>query len=346
MGLQVAIYTSIMAKNMHPVLHAFDEHYLKMTREGRYEIRATVKGKVNTSRQGRKHKADCSCGRPFLRCRCRCGGRQQQQQRRFHGACRFTTAPNALPSRPPAPPPFPAGSIMSESAPPPSPRTPPSSITTSASSTIPTMHRTPRPSPTDPHTSRPGPARARPNLKRTAFLVGPCSRCRSPIPQTAAARRARVTRRRPAQGAKEWDTVRDLGRVWADPRVRAGGFGPDNTLMVEAEERKARGCRGNAVLIEEYTRGQARQRWGLVDSDGVEAVDSDGVAGGWTRRQRCMCAEGGRPLVPGWTRMWWRGGTRIRMDAAADDPSNQGSLFIFRGRIRGKEKWMEGWKET
>jgi hypothetical protein len=56
------------------------------------------------------------------------------------------------------------------------------------------------------------------------------------------------------------DTVRDLSRVWKDPRIRAGGFGPGtgNTLMVEAlaEERKVRGCRDCAVIVEEYTRDQ------------------------------------------------------------------------------------------
>jgi hypothetical protein len=58
------------------------------------------------------------------------------------------------------------------------------------------------------------------------------------------------------QGAKPWDTVRDLRRVWDDPRVRGAGFGPANTLMVEAEPRKVRDWRGNAVVIDEYTGGQ------------------------------------------------------------------------------------------
>lgn len=55
------------------------------------------------------------------------------------------------------------------------------------------------------------------------------------------------------QGENEWDTVRDLNKIFRARKVRAGGFGKHNTLIVDAEARKVKNCKGNAIVLQEYT---------------------------------------------------------------------------------------------
>ena len=46
------------------------------------------------------------------------------------------------------------------------------------------------------------------------------------------------------QGEKEWDTIRDLPKVWRSPVIRRAGFDASNTVVFDAEPRKVRRAGG------------------------------------------------------------------------------------------------------
>lgn len=57
--------------------------------------------------------------------------------------------------------------------------------------------------------------------------------------------------RKDPNGARSWDTVRDLTKIWSDPR--ASGYGPTNTIMIEATPHKARFFTENTIHTNEFT---------------------------------------------------------------------------------------------
>jgi hypothetical protein len=56
----------------------------------------------------------------------------------------------------------------------------------------------------------------------------------------------------PRQGENEWDTIRDLSKIWSSPAIRRAGFNKRNTVVIDAEARKVRGCKKNAIVVREY----------------------------------------------------------------------------------------------
>lgn len=65
-------------------------------------------------------------------------------------------------------------------------------------------------------------------------------------------------------GAKDWDTVRDMHKIWTT-KGRAGyGFNARNTVMVDDSSRKMRQFPGNLVLIPEFKR-QEHYKDGTMD---------------------------------------------------------------------------------
>lgn len=56
------------------------------------------------------------------------------------------------------------------------------------------------------------------------------------------------------KGKEDWDTIRDLNRVWAHPIVASHGFDASNTLLIECEPRKAREWKANTISPTEYTK--------------------------------------------------------------------------------------------
>jgi len=46
-------------------------------------------------------------------------------------------------------------------------------------------------------------------------------------------------------------TVKDLGKVWSDKELK-GKFGPQNTLLIESDEKKARNFKANAFMVLPY----------------------------------------------------------------------------------------------
>ncbi len=49
----------------------------------------------------------------------------------------------------------------------------------------------------------------------------------------------------------EHATVRDLSKVWKAPELK-GRFGPQNTLVIDSDEKKVRNCRANSFLVFPY----------------------------------------------------------------------------------------------
>eukprot|EP00854_Cymbomonas_tetramitiformis_P032419 gene32419-41115_t len=54
------------------------------------------------------------------------------------------------------------------------------------------------------------------------------------------------------EGPNDWDTKRDLDLIWRVPKIRCQGFDHTNTLVIDAEERKVKDYRENALVVPEY----------------------------------------------------------------------------------------------
>ena len=50
----------------------------------------------------------------------------------------------------------------------------------------------------------------------------------------------------------EWDTYRDLEKVYESHFCRKGKYGPANTLVLDSDARKVQRCLGNAIVGEAY----------------------------------------------------------------------------------------------
>eukprot|EP00854_Cymbomonas_tetramitiformis_P029479 gene29479-36715_t len=59
------------------------------------------------------------------------------------------------------------------------------------------------------------------------------------------------------EGSNEWDTKRDLSLIWNAPWIKAQGFDRSNTLIIDAEARKVKDCKKNALVVPEYVEKEA-----------------------------------------------------------------------------------------
>ncbi|KAK3277329.1 hypothetical protein CYMTET_14653 [Cymbomonas tetramitiformis] len=60
-------------------------------------------------------------------------------------------------------------------------------------------------------------------------------------------------------GPNDWDTKRDLDLIWRVPKIRCQGFDHTNTLVIDAEERKVKDYRENALVVPEYDEVELRR---------------------------------------------------------------------------------------
>ncbi|CAM9279330.1 unnamed protein product [Choristocarpus tenellus] len=80
---------------------------------------------------------------------------------------------------------------------------------------------------------------------------------------------------RDPMGKNEWDTMRDLDRVWSESGRVGSGFGPEDTLMVDDSPQKLRHMPDNALIVPEYN--EARIYLETHSRDG-ERDGGDGAA--------------------------------------------------------------------
>ena len=53
------------------------------------------------------------------------------------------------------------------------------------------------------------------------------------------------------EGKKRTDTMRDLRRIWKNPRCK-GSFNALNTVMIDNEARKVRTCKENSIIVDSF----------------------------------------------------------------------------------------------
>lgn len=74
-------------------------------------------------------------------------------------------------------------------------------------------------------------------------------------------------------GVHNWDTMRDLGKIWTTRGKIGFGFDESNTIMVDDSPRKMRSFSGNAVIVPEYGERD-------IERDGGESAAAGGAGGG------------------------------------------------------------------
>ena len=57
---------------------------------------------------------------------------------------------------------------------------------------------------------------------------------------------------RDPDGEDEWDTKRDLQKIWTVSKVKDAGFDATNTILVDAERRKVRDWTKNSIVVKEF----------------------------------------------------------------------------------------------
>jgi hypothetical protein len=54
-------------------------------------------------------------------------------------------------------------------------------------------------------------------------------------------------------GANDWDTRRDLEKIWSVPKIKLENYNNTNTVLIDVEPRKCRTCAANAINPLEFT---------------------------------------------------------------------------------------------
>ena len=76
-----------------------------------------------------------------------------------------------------------------------------------------------------------------------------------PLPPDHCLRRRSMNKTDP-NGVNEWDTVRDMEKVWET----LPGYGPDNTLLLDNEARKFHETPRNGIVVPEYGPAKVKTR--------------------------------------------------------------------------------------
>ena len=102
------------------------------------------------------------------------------------------------------------------------------------------------------------------------------------------------------EGTNDWDTMRDLAKIWRTPGKVGFGFGPHNTVMVDDSARKMRHAPRNLVAVPEFKHAE-HMRDGTMDALHAHLASllghfsggGDGLAGGGVAATssdvRCWC---------------------------------------------------------
>lgn len=56
----------------------------------------------------------------------------------------------------------------------------------------------------------------------------------------------------------EWDTIRDMSKVWAEEKKK--GFSKKNTVLLDNESRKFQDTPRNGIVVPEYGEAEVRSR--------------------------------------------------------------------------------------